>query len=262
MSRLYWVRLQIPVSREEEIAGTIALLDPIGTEQRGSEITAWFHDPDGAARCRDALSPLPVEAGEQFDENWNQAWQSQWQPMQVGARWYLAPPWDASATPEGRIRLHMHPGNAFGNGDHPATHLCLEAMEGSLRPGDRFLDVGCGSGLLCQAAEKLGAAVAAGCDPDEAAIAQARSYGVNTTWIGSIDAVAGSFDFIAANLPAGILLALLGDLGRIAGPGARMAVSGLLAGQVGKVEAAIAGGWMALTERERGGWHCIELTRA
>ncbi|MPN09053.1 Ribosomal protein L11 methyltransferase [bioreactor metagenome] len=59
---------------------------------------------------------------------------------------------------------------AFGTGSHPTTQLCLRFLEDYLKPGDSFLDVGCGSGILTIAAAKLGAGVLSAVDIDELAV--------------------------------------------------------------------------------------------
>ncbi len=69
-------------------------------------------------------------------------------------------------TPPGRLRLEIYPGMACGTGRHPATQLCLQAIERYVRPGARVLDVGSGSGILSDAARLMGAASVIGCDID------------------------------------------------------------------------------------------------
>jgi ribosomal protein L11 methyltransferase len=220
-----------PPGGEDGILEIIALHDPAGIDHT-THITAWFDSCEQAEACAAAL-PVVVQIGRQAEENWNQPWQARWQPQLIGRRWFLAPPWDASPAPAGRIRLDLHPGTAFGNGDHPATHLCLEAMEELVRPGGTFLDIGCGSGLLCLAAQALGASAAAGCDVDSAAVAQARRHGVSLTWAGSAAAGAcPAFDLVVANLPAPVTLELLPEIRRVARPGAHLIASGLLEEQL------------------------------
>lgn len=202
-------------------------------EERGT-LRLWLAD-DGdaaplAARLR-AWAPR-IESAD-TGQNWNEAWQrSEWRAIEVGRRFFLVPPWDgfaAAATPPGRIRLAMHAGTAFGNGDHPATHLCLMAMEEELWADDVFLDVGCGSGLLGEAAVALGARAAWGCDV-------ARGIG---SFTGSVDAVrTASCDYVAANIQLGVLLELLGDIRRVLRPGGRGVLSGILPEQRAELEAA------------------------
>ena len=62
--------------------------------------------------------------------------------------------------------LYLNPGLTFGTGSHASTQLCLEGVEEHTRPGDRVLDLGCGSGILSIAALCLGAGYAAAVDID------------------------------------------------------------------------------------------------
>ena len=72
----------------------------------------------------------------------------------------MVPEWERDKpVPEGRVPLYLNPGLTFGTGSHASTQLCLEGVEEHTRPGDRVLDLGCGSGILSIAALCLGAGV-------------------------------------------------------------------------------------------------------
>ena len=85
-----------------------------------------------------------------------------WPSITVG-RFFVVAPLSEDETPEGLLRLSVHPGLAFGTGRDTTTQLCLEALEGLIAPGMEVLDVGTGSGILAQAAYLLGAGKVAGC---------------------------------------------------------------------------------------------------
>ncbi|MBW2367747.1 MAG: 50S ribosomal protein L11 methyltransferase [Deltaproteobacteria bacterium] len=89
-------------------------------------------------------------------------WQGgQLQPMQIG-RFHIVPPWLAEATPMKSIdpkqRILMDPGVVFGNGNHPTTRHCIEAIELAFSHHriDTALDLGTGTGLLAIVAARLG----------------------------------------------------------------------------------------------------------
>ncbi|HCC57407.1 MAG TPA: 50S ribosomal protein L11 methyltransferase, partial [Solibacterales bacterium] len=76
------------------------------------------------------------------------------------------PDWLDTPAPNGRIRIFINAGQAFGTGAHESTRLCLELLEEQLQPGDHVADVGTGSGILAEAAARLGAGGVVACDSD------------------------------------------------------------------------------------------------
>lgn len=80
-----------------------------------------------------------------------------------------------------RIVLSYPPALAFGTGDHATTATCLrlicdfskERNKSGAEPWS-LLDLGCGSGILCAAANALGAQQVLGIDFDEMAVRTAR----------------------------------------------------------------------------------------
>ena len=212
------------------------------------DFEAWYTTREEAQIAATRLNSGTID--EIAGQNWNATHQATWQPIEVGQTWYLVPPGNDGPTPTGRLRLELKPGLAFGNGDHPTTHLCLIAMEHLLREGDTFLDVGCGSGLLCEAAHLLGAK-AFGCDLEPLDLS-------TNSFIGSVDAVrTQSIDGAVMNIQAGVLLDLWPELARVTKRHAIL--SGFLPGQVEVIQALIQSPWQITQTLEKQGWCALGI---
>ncbi len=239
----------------ESILIEAAFTELAGVEEGDGSLRLWVADEREAHELCARLSRWQPTFERVEARNWNESWQGDWTAAEVGERLYLVPPGDESPTPAGRIRLEMHAGLAFGNGDHPTTRLCLLEMERALRPGDTFLDVGCGSGLLGEAARALGAGRVWGCDVDPAAV-RADAFA------GSVDAVrSASCDVVVANIQLGVLVAILPEIARVMRPGARGLLSGVLPEQVEELRTAAAGaGLICGPEHAADGWALLKVT--
>jgi ribosomal protein L11 methyltransferase len=86
----------------------------------------------------------------------------QWQggklePLQIG-RFLICPPWFAAPAEDPSIVLTLDPGVVFGNGLHPTTRDCLQAIEIVSMGGKikTMLDLGTGTGILALAGVGLG----------------------------------------------------------------------------------------------------------
>ena len=78
----------------------------------------------------------------------------------------IKPTWEDYEAGEKELVIEIDPGMAFGTGTHETTSGCIQLMEKYMKPGDKVLDVGCGSGILSIVALKLGASEVVGTDLD------------------------------------------------------------------------------------------------
>ena len=168
------------------------------------------------------------EFREEAPTDWEQVTRDAWPPLYVGERFFLVAPWDDGiATPAGRLRLEIYPGMACGTGRHPATQLCLRAIERYVRPGARVLDVGSGSGILSDAARLMGADSVIGCDIDTDNVRIASERVPVPMFVGSADAVrSGWADVVIANIDAATLERIAPELDRVRKPESTLIVSG------------------------------------
>ena len=170
-------------------------------------------------------------------------WRAYARPVEVGPGLVVCPAWVEPPARPGDVVLAIEPGSTFGLGDHPTTVLSLRALLGMVRPGDRVLDVGCGSGVLGIAAARFGAASVTCIDIAPAAVPvtldNARRNGVevevSTTPLGQVD---GEFDVVVANILAPALVDLAPHLRRVTRR--VLIISGVLDGRYDHVVEALA----------------------
>src|SRR6185369_9323104 len=155
---MYYLHLEVEPERVDTLLAELWEAGTTGVIEGDGCVDAFFDDFAAAAAFGN-----PLQAA---DRDWVQETEDAWPPILVGDKFFVVAPWRKEPTPPGRFRLEINPGIQCGTGQHPCTQLCLEAMERLIRPGDRVLDVGTGSGILSLAARMLGAGQVVACDID------------------------------------------------------------------------------------------------
>ena len=200
----------------------------IGISEEDSGLRAFFDADKDAGALAQRFAEFAPEFREEELSDWEQLTRDAWPPLCIGERFYLVAPWDdQTATPPGRLRLEIYPGMACGTGRHPATQLCLRAIERYVQPGARVLDVGSGSGILSDAARIMSASTVIGCDIDADTIRIASERVRVPMFVGSADAVRSQWaDVVIANIDAATLESIASELARVRKPGSRLILSG------------------------------------
>ena len=230
-----WQALDLMTTGEAREAVEYALMEAgaMGTEtaEAGDDslrVSAYFNQVPDRERVRAELAEalriyeLPSASVREMtirgvaDQDWLGEWKKSWQPVEVGKRFIVAPPWAEISDDHSRIVIRIEPGMAFGTGTHETTRLCLVAIE-KYFAGGSFLDVGTGTGILAIAAAKIfpDARVEA-CDTDADAVAiaseNARLNGVAEKIkfrVGTVEETTASSDLVCANLTADVIAAML-----------------------------------------------------
>lgn len=178
---------------------------------------------------------------------WETAFHRHLRPLRIG-RLLLRPRPCAETPRAGEVVVDLEPGLAFGTGDHPTTRMALAALARSVRPGDRVLDFGTGSGVLACAAARLGAAAVLALDIDPQAAAAARRNvalnGLDGVTVAQADAPptgGAPYDVVVANISAGVIVQVLPALLAAVRPGGRCLLGGIIAPQLSRVTRALAG---------------------
>jgi ribosomal protein L11 methyltransferase len=206
------------------------------------------------------------------EEDWATSWQKYYQPIPVGKRIYIVPEWmRGQSVPDGRTPLYLNPGLTFGTGAHATTQLCLELLEEAVCPGDKVLDLGCGSGILAIAALGLGASHATGVDIDPKAVdvayenAEMNGIGKDrlTVLAGNVlgdkklaaKLEPGQNHVVLANIVADVIIPLSAVAGDFLSPGGVFLTSGIIDTRADEVASAIEQNGFVITKRlERSGW--------
>ena len=109
------------------------------------------------------------------DPGWATAWMDRFEPLPVGRRLLIVPPWNCGIATR-RLKLIINPGQAFGTGHHATTYGALATIEKlcAKRRFEQALDVGTGSGVLAIAMRLMGVAQVCAIDIDGLALENAR----------------------------------------------------------------------------------------
>jgi ribosomal protein L11 methyltransferase len=231
-----------------------------------SRLRAFF---DNDAHQAGLLERFGGEAQPADTRDWVAFAREYLQPMEIGEQIFVIPEWRDEPTPEGRFRVVINAGLAFGTGAHETTRLCLEAIERHLQPGATLVDIGTGSGILSEVAVRLGAGrvFASDTDPEAVSVAKENFAGAGVpvpVFTGSADAVgSGVADVIVANISPAWIAELAPEWVRILKPGGTAILSGFEAADIPVVSAALqkAGARVAGEFGERD-WRMLEVVHA
>lgn len=187
------------------------------------------------------FGPLTITTALHDDSEWKDNWKAYFKPSKVSERLVVCPTWEEYELSEedkssGVRVLRIDPGMAFGTGTHETTSLCLKAMEKYMRPGDRVLDVGCGSGILSIAADLLGAGDVLGIEIDPVAVEVSRENLELNGCGDNVRVCEGDLtkgvdyeaDIVVANLMADLVMMLSEDVRRHLRDGGRYISSGII----------------------------------
>lgn len=228
---------------------------------------------DVRAQLRRIGEHLPIGAGITGyavidEEEWAENWKKHFRTQRLTRRLTINPSWIHYQPSPGEHVVTLDPGGAFGSGEHQTTRMCAELLDLILRPNDRVLDLGCGSGILAIAAALLGAASVDALDIDERAVDIARANAAANGVAAHIrtgvldDAELSHYDLILANITANVLIPLMPALHDRLAAGGRLVLSGIIAGRLEACLTAARDAGLRVTRRlRRGEWRALVLER-
>jgi ribosomal protein L11 methyltransferase len=196
-----------------------------------------------------AHGPVRTARRELPEVDWSTAWRAGLGVRRVG-RFAVAPTWIEYAPTPGELLITLDPEMAFGSGEHGSTRGALVLLERWLRPGDRVLDLGSGSGILSIAAARLGASRVAGVEQDGEALPASVENAERNGVAGVVRFVEGDaavvvpllapVDLVVSNILRLINQALLPVIHDSLAAGGRAIFSGMEAGEAEAFRAPLA----------------------
>ena len=131
---MFSIEIECPQEQNDMLVAEVWAEGSAGiVEMDGGRLRAFFEDDASLEALAARFHAVSSRQEPQLD--WVAMSRANWEPLRVGERFFLVPEWRDDPAPEGRFRIAVNPGMAFGTGRHETTQLCLEALETYVRPG-------------------------------------------------------------------------------------------------------------------------------
>ena len=248
-----------------------------------SHIKLYLEDTDrsGLERLQQRVDQLglTMNVEKMAEVNWEESWKDNYPPQEVGKNLVVLPYWLEDSYEGSRTPIILDPGLTFGTGAHPSTQMVMEAMEETVKPGFRCLDLGSGSGILSLVALRLGAGSAIGVDIDPKAEDIAREnaaynhFGAPefTAITGNVTEdtglmtrlSAGEYDLVLVNIVADVIIGLAPVLPNFLTEKSTLICSGILDTRLDDVTAALTAAGLTITAiRAKEDWRSVTAKRS
>ncbi|QKG80412.1 50S ribosomal protein L11 methyltransferase [Tenuifilum thalassicum] len=211
---------------------------------------------------------IEVKRQEILDKNWNEVWESNFEPIIVDNRCLVRASFHHD-TPNVDYEIVIDPKMAFGTGHHQTTSLMISALLNSQVDGLSVLDMGCGTGVLAILAEMRGAKSVVAIDNDEWAYRNTLEN-IKLNGCERIKAFLGDanllkeykFDIILANINLNILIADLSKYANSLKDYGKIFMSGILKDDVDTLEMeASKNGLSPIDVQFKDGWAMVSFKK-
>jgi ribosomal protein L11 methyltransferase len=173
------------------------------------------------------ISAFPLE-----DKNWNEIWESNYEPVLIDDRCLIRAPFHHD-TPTVEYELVIEPKMSFGTAHHETTSQMIQLLLNADVNGCSLLDMGSGTAVLAILARKMGASPVVAIDNDEWAYNNAvENIKLNNTndilvELGDAESIGDrKFDVILANINRNILLHDINVYAKALNKSSRLMLSG------------------------------------
>jgi ribosomal protein L11 methyltransferase len=234
------------------------------------ELWAVIGDVEASERCLAGCVDRWVGRVEWVDITLSDAWKEFAQAVEVNPQLTIVPSWHPLEADGGTATaILIDPEESFGLGDHPTTRLVADMLWRHVRPGMSVLDMGSGSGVLSIVAARQGATRVLGIDRSSGAVIVAERNAARNSVVDRTEFRHGSavpsgetFDLVAANILAPVLLELSDSIVRAVEPEGLIILSGLHEDRSAHVvERCLALGCEIVEEMVLEGWYSVLMRR-
>lgn len=264
------IKLTIKATETEQdlLIANLSDLNASGFEQNEEELLAYFSDDVyDAAAIKACLQDFSFTVTTVKEQNWNELWESNFQPVVVDDFCAIRADFHAPITSV-KLEIVITPKMSFGTGHHATTYMMMQQMRELDFLGKEIFDFGTGTGILAILAEKLGAKEITATDLDAWSIENAtenmqRNHCNNIHLFQSaVVPEDKTYDFILANINKNVILEFLPQLSGLLRQGGKLLLSGLLVTDEEDIVTACQKHSLKLQRKvERNNWICLQLDR-
>jgi len=252
---------QVSEEQQQQFIAQLSELGFYGFEELEQSLKAFISEEEFSKEAlAEILTGLQYNTSVIADQNWNQLWESNFDPVIVDD--FVGIRANFHETIKGmEHEILITPKMSFGTGHHATTFTVMQLMRSIDFNHKTVFDFGSGTGILAILAEKLGAKEVLAIDYDDWCIENALEN-VQQNHCAVIDVVkkdtaevGRKFDVVIANINKNIILDNIHHLANDIKEGGDVILSGLLQEDEADILNATATyGWKHLETKQKGMW--------
>jgi ribosomal protein L11 methyltransferase len=266
----------LSLEQKEILIALLSEMNYEGFEEEGDLLKAYIssnHFDQGGLKTIADNYNLSFSIAEVENKNWNQLWESDFQPVIVNhsthnTQWVGIRADFHEPIKETEHEIIITPKMSFGTGHHATTFMMIKMMSELDFAAKKVLDFGTGTGILAILSEKLGASEIIAIDNDDQSIKNAAENfeSNNCVKIQLIKASAAKgdnkVDIILANIIKAVILDNLSEFSKQLSSNGVILLSGLLKeDEEAILQSALKNNMILKRKIEMENWICMQMTQ-